>query len=276
MDDILARTLQAGKRFQRIALIFVALLVAAALVLLWQPSWLVAALARRSPDVLYFASTSEPMAALTIDDGPDPETTPEILRVLAAHQARATFFLISSRIPGNETLVSEIVAQGHELGNHLVEDETSIRMPPDQFEAALLEAHGVLSRFGPVRWMRPSGGWYNDTMLAVARARGYRVALGSVYPYDAHLPFVPFIVFHLVRRSAPGSVIVLHDGGARGRRTAEVLTRVLPAMARNGLRLGTLSELVERRVAPPPAGRLREQPPAASRPDRGRRPWPPE
>lgn len=223
--------------------ILFASLLAAGAILLWQPRWLVALLARHSPEVVYFAQTSEPVVALTIDDGPDPKTTPEILRVLAAHQARATFFLISGRVPGNEAVVTQIVQQGHELGNHLVQDEPSFRLPVERFEAALLEAHRVLSRFAPVGWVRPASGWYKGHMVSIARQHGYRFALGSVYPYDAHLPMVSFMVFQVVQRSVPGSVIVLHDGGARGRRTAVALTRILPALTQRGLHVGTLSQL---------------------------------
>jgi peptidoglycan/xylan/chitin deacetylase (PgdA/CDA1 family) len=221
-----------------------------AVLVLWQPRWLVTALAKRSPEVVYYVETTEPVVALTIDDGPDRETTPGILRALAAHGARATFFLLSERVPGNEGVVSQIVEQGHELGNHLTRDERHIDLPTSEFEAVLLEAHAVLSRFGSLRWVRPGAGWYDDSVLAVVRAHGYRVALGSIYPYDAQIPFTAFAVPHVLRNLRPGSILVLHDGGARGRRTISVLQRVLPELQRRGFRVVTLSELVESRRGP--------------------------
>ncbi|NJL84573.1 MAG: polysaccharide deacetylase family protein, partial [Chloroflexaceae bacterium] len=54
------------------------------------------------PGVAYFVPTQQRAIALTIDDGPDGKTTPAILQVLGQYQAKATFFLISSRIAGNE------------------------------------------------------------------------------------------------------------------------------------------------------------------------------
>jgi hypothetical protein len=95
-----------------------------------QPDRIVAALAKRSPEVVYFAETEESIVALTIDDGPDPITTPKILDVLMQHDARATFFLITNRIPGNEEIVLRIVEENHELANHLTTDEPSIRSIP--------------------------------------------------------------------------------------------------------------------------------------------------
>lgn len=220
------------------------LALAAGLVLLYQPRWLVAALAARSPEVLYFVETDRPVVALTIDDGPDPETTPRILRVLARHGARATFFLIGDRAEAHDSLVARLVGEGHELGNHLTRDRTSIRLSAPEFEAALLAADRILSRFGPVRWFRPGGGWYDEEMLTIAARHRYRCALGSIYPYDAAIPWSGFAAFHVLRKVRPGSVIILHDGGGRGRRTVEVLRRVLPELERRGYEVRTLTEIV--------------------------------
>jgi peptidoglycan/xylan/chitin deacetylase (PgdA/CDA1 family) len=80
-------------------------------------------------------------------------------------------------------------------------------------------------------------------MIAALTARGYRCALGSVYPYDATIPSFEFSIRHILRYIRPGAILVLHDGGARGRRTARVLRSILPALKRRGFRVVTLSEL---------------------------------
>lgn len=217
---------------------------AAAAAALWTaPRWLVPRLAARSPGCLYAVRTRERAVALTLDDGPDPASTPEILAVLRAHGARATFFLISGRVPGGEALVSAIVAERHELGNHLTRDEPSIRLAPAAFEAAVREAGAALGRFAPVRWLRPGSGWYDAAMLATIERAGYRCALGSVYPLDPHVPSSRFAAAYVLSNVRPGAVIVLHDVGARGRRTAETLRRVLPVLGARGYRVVTLSEL---------------------------------
>jgi peptidoglycan/xylan/chitin deacetylase (PgdA/CDA1 family) len=218
-------------------------LVVAGVALWYAPRWLVPIIAARSPGCLYFVHATKPVVALTIDDGPDPRSTAGILAVLARHGAHATFFLISGRIPGREEVVSAIVRGGHEIGNHLTRDEPSIRLAPARFEAALVEADAVLSRFAPVAWVRPGSGWYNGAMLAAIARHRYRCALGSVYPYDPHLPWSGFAAAYVLAHVRPGAVIVLHDGGARGERTAATLERVLPVLARHGYRVVSLSEL---------------------------------
>ena len=211
---------------------------------LWTaPRWLVPRIAARSPDCLYRVETRRRVVALTIDDGPDAVHAPGILEVLAEHGARATFFLISGKVPGAESVVTELTRRGHEIGNHLTREESSIRLSPGAFVGAVREAGDVLGRFGRVRWLRPGSAWYNRTMLDAIEREGYRCALGSVYPYDGRVPSVRLAAAYILANVRPGAVIVLHEGGARGARTVAVLRRVLPVLRAHGYRVVTLSEL---------------------------------
>ena len=223
---------------------------------LWTaPRWLVPRIAVRSPRCLYTVPTRERVVALTLDDGPDSAHTPKILRLLHTHGARATFFLISGRVPGREELVTTVVAEGHEIGNHLTRDEPSIRLRPEAFTTSVREAGTVLGRFAPVRWLRPGSAWYTSAMIETIERQGYRCALGSVYPYDAHVPSTRFAAAYILANTRPGAVIVLHEGGGRGRRTVEVLRQVLPVLSARGYRVVTLSELdALGRVTGSPAG----------------------
>lgn len=219
------------------------LLLPILLLLLFQPDWLVALVAARSPEILYFVETEAPVIALTIDDGPDREATPKILDLLKQHDAHATFFLISSRIKGNEAIVRRAVAEDHEIANHMAIDRPSISLSAGEFERQLVEADQVLSAFADMHWFRPGSGWYNAEIVDTAQKHGYQIALGSVYPYDSHLPLAWFAAWHILWQVRPGSIIILHDHGGRGNRTAAVLATILPALKRRGFRIVTLSEL---------------------------------
>ena len=61
----------------------------------FEPRWLLQALPGEYPDVVYYVPTEQPVVALTIDDGPDATATADILDLLAAHDARATFFVLT-------------------------------------------------------------------------------------------------------------------------------------------------------------------------------------
>jgi peptidoglycan/xylan/chitin deacetylase (PgdA/CDA1 family) len=225
------------------SLIFLFVLVG--ILIFLEPEWVVARLRKRSPSVLYSIDTLEPVVALSIDDGPDPIQTPKILDVLGQYDAHATFFLISSRISGNEEIVQRMLDEGHEIANHLVYDEPSIRLAPDEFESRLLEADQILSQYGETIWLRPGSGWYNNGMLDIIKEHGYQCALGSVYPFDPQIGSTWFIKNYVLWKVNPGEVIVLHDYGARGRRTAEALATILAEMQERGYSVVTLSDLVE-------------------------------
>ena len=214
--------------------------------LLWTaPRWLLPWVAARSPRCLYSVRMSVRAVGLTLDDGPDGGHTREILRVLREHEAHATFFLISGHVAGNEALVSSIVAEGHELGNHLTRDEPSNRLSPDAFSRAAREGGDVLTGFAPVRWLRPGSAWHDEGMIDSIENAGLRCALGSVYPYDPYVPSVRFAAAYILSNVRPGAIIVLHERGGRGRRTVETLRRVLPALRRRGYHVLSLSELVD-------------------------------
>jgi peptidoglycan/xylan/chitin deacetylase (PgdA/CDA1 family) len=210
-----------------------------------QPSWALMFLERRSPNVLYSIETREPVVALTIDDGPHSITTPAILDELRANDAKATFFLISENIDGNESLVQQIIDEGHEIGNHLTSERPSILYSQAEFESQLIEAHEALSQYSPIRWFRPGSGWYNNAMLSTLAKHDYQCVLGSVYPFDAEVPSSQFATRYILWRVKPGAIIVLHDKDGRGQRTAETLRTILPELKEQGFRITTLSELAD-------------------------------
>jgi peptidoglycan/xylan/chitin deacetylase (PgdA/CDA1 family) len=230
-----------------------------------EPRWLLERLPGDYPDVVYFFPVDEPLVALTIDDGPDPEATAAVLDLLAAHDARATFFFLTDNIPGNEDLVTRAVADGHELGNHLTADEVSAELSADDFSAKLAESSAILSDYGPVRWFRPGSAWYNEHIREATRSSNYRLVEASMIPLDARVRF-PGLVAQYIRSSVePGSILVLHTRRGRGPRTVAVLQRILPDLKARGFRFVTLTELATQAgLEPPPSARKGEEAPGAT------------
>jgi peptidoglycan/xylan/chitin deacetylase (PgdA/CDA1 family) len=195
-----------------------------------------------SPDVLFYVGTREPVVALTIDDGPSV-ATPEILEALAANDARATFFVIGENVREHPDLARRIVAEGHQLGHHMMVDEPSIDLSPDEFRAQFEEMDAILDDLGGSSLFRPASGWYNDRMVDEAARLGYRTVLGSVYAFDAQVPFPRLSTWYMRQLVGPGSIMILHDGPDRGPRTAQVLRSLLPELRARGMRVVTVSTL---------------------------------
>ena len=213
------------------------------LVLFFQPRWILTIVEHIIPGVVYFAQTEQPIIALTIDDVPNNKTTLLILDVLKKHNVKATFFVTSSQVGGNEQIIEAIVNDSHELGNHMTEDKPSIKLSREEFETDLLKAHSIITKFADIHWMRPASGWYNSEMIEIAKKHNYHVSLGSVFPYDTHIKSTWFSVNHIMLNVAPGSIIVLHDGNSRGQRTASTLAEILPKLKEKGYSFVTLSKL---------------------------------
>lgn len=219
------------------------------------------------PEAVFYRPTTEKIIALTIDDIPafhDPEdsTTQLILAALAAHnqsnpaglRVQVTFFVLSDHLQTDSTILDQILAQGHELGNHGLTDCTHAWLSPDDFERELVTAHNRLVQISqqPIRWYRPGRGLYNATMTQslqrLSQQNGYdiRLVLASMVPLDTFQPAhtARFTTWYVRRFIFPGAILVLHGGSRRrAENTAAVLPQLLQNLQQNGYRIVTLSEL---------------------------------
>ena len=152
---------------------------------------------------------------LTIDDGPDPEDTPRILELLDRHRARATFFLIGERAARWPALVAEILGRGHEVAHHThthpvatfwCASPARVRSELDDALVALRKAGSSPRRF------RPPVGIKNIFLADALKARGLQCVGWSVRSGDCRSPRPETVVANVVRRLAPGAIILLHEG----------------------------------------------------------------
>jgi peptidoglycan/xylan/chitin deacetylase (PgdA/CDA1 family) len=212
--------------------------------------------------LIWSVPTARPLAALTFDDGPDPELTPRILEVLAEHGVLATFNVMGWNALRHPDLVREVVAAGHELGNHTwthqdlaFQSTLQTRRQLERGRAAIEQTAGVRPRL-----FRPPRGNLTGSAIASAAELGYDVLLWSVTRGGAGVGTPASVADHLARAVTPGDVVALHDGIGRGtfdpqgsgahrlraRRLVEV--QALPAAVERllgrGLRLVTVSALL--------------------------------
>lgn len=205
---------------------------------------------------LLFVPTIGQKVALTLDDGPHPDTTCGVLETLAGHKAKATFFLHGCRARAHGNLVDAIVKAGHEIGNHTWEDTPSTKLPAEAFRASLARTHEQLIHGGhgsdrAVHYFRPAGGWTSCEMVSYARcAFGYQTVIGSLYPFDTRVRRDEWVIDAVVGRVFPGAIIVMHEGAGRGRLSMR-LERILERL-RPDYEITTVSELLSE--ATPVAG----------------------
>jgi peptidoglycan/xylan/chitin deacetylase (PgdA/CDA1 family) len=196
--------------------------------------------------------------ALTFDDGPDPELTPLLLDVLAAHHVPATFMLLGARAAERRDLVRRAAGAGHELGNHTWTHRSLATLDKREVEIEIARTAEVLGE--PVRWFRPPRGVLTGAAAQVAGEHGYDILLWSCSGSMASLRSTPAVATHVIDRLHPGTVVLMHDGigragfsrwasaraTARRRRAMELaaLPRILDHARDAGVRFVTMSELV--------------------------------
>ena len=191
--------------------------------------------------------------SLTFDDGPSAWTGP-VLDLLAAHGARATFFVIGSLAEQRPDLVRRIEAEGHEVGNHTWTHPWLARDCDDERVRDELErTNDVLTAIlgsPPERFRAPH---YDVDERVETIAAGLRLAhtRGDVAPADWHERSTPaFIATMVLQHLAAGAVVGLHDGvppdsaPASRQATVDALATILPRLGERGFDCVTASVLL--------------------------------
>ncbi|MEV0192907.1 polysaccharide deacetylase family protein [Kitasatospora purpeofusca] len=196
-----------------------------------------------------------PLVALTFDDGPHPEYTPQVLDVLARYDAPAAFFCIGLHALAHPGVVRRIAAGGHTLGNH----SWSHAYLPDLGPIGLREQLGftadALARAcggtRPSRWLRPPYGGRSPELLTAVAGSGLTTALWDVDAKDWSRPGADVLARRVLDAVGPGSVVLMHDGGGDRSQTVAALPEVITGLRRRGYRIVGLDELLAARAVRP-------------------------
>ncbi|MDR7868422.1 MAG: polysaccharide deacetylase family protein [Sporomusaceae bacterium] len=190
--------------------------------------------------------TAVKVIALTLDDGPHYKMTPEILAVLKEKQVRATFFVLGENAVKSPEFVAREAADGHEIAVHGYHHSSLARLNRKDINAELAAAEKAIGREAAARpvLFRPPGGLYSDVVVAAARNRGYTLVLWDIDPHDWARPPVDSVVGTVLKRAAPGSIVLLHDG-QYPLPTAKALAIIIDRLRADGYELVTVSELLQ-------------------------------
>jgi peptidoglycan-N-acetylglucosamine deacetylase len=152
---------------------------------------------------------------LTIDDGPDPRTTPAILDLLDRFGAKATFFLIGQKAFDAPDLVRMILERGHAVGNHTQTHPQfhfwrlgprRLRNEVDNFEETMTDlGFPVPSLF------RAPTGMKNPFLHPILSVRGLLLVGWSARAYDTRINDAAVVAERLLRLIEPGAIVLLHE-----------------------------------------------------------------
>lgn len=174
---------------------------------------------------------------LTFDDGPVPEVTEEVLRILRNYNAHATFFCLGDNVRKNPTLLQTIVTDGHTVGNHTFSHLDGWRTPPGEYAENVTRCE----QYYTTNLFRPPFGRFNLSQYYLLRKK-YTFVLWSVMSFDFRPQTTPAeCLSNIIDNSVPGSVIVFHDTLKAREKMLYALPHVLEHFQKNGFRFEKIS-----------------------------------
>ncbi|MGM3308280.1 polysaccharide deacetylase family protein [Anabaena sp. WFMT] len=190
---------------------------------------------------------NEKVIALTIDDGPWPKTTVEMLDIFQQNDVKATFFWVGNSLQANPEIAQRVVAEGHAIGNHTWNhlykrmDAATAKNEIEKTNELIYQITGVKTSI-----FRPPGGYLNNGLAAYAKSQKNSVVMWSVTSADTD-PRAKYQVFvkNILRDAKPGAIVLMHDGGGNRERTVKALPEIITGLKQQGYRFVTIPELLE-------------------------------
>lgn len=198
--------------------------------------------ARVSVDIAHASDHGARGVNITIDDGPDPDWTPQVLEVLRENGVKATFCMVGTQAQAHPDLVKAVVADGHRLCNHTVSHDTTMDTKPDSYQSQqILDAERMITEAsGGVRpvYYRAPGGAFTPYSRNLAASRGMRPLGWNVDTKDFERPGAAAIVATVKSEVSGGPTILFHDAGGDRSQTVAALREILPWLQQQGYSFG--------------------------------------
>jgi len=204
--------------------------------------------------------TSRPVISLTFDDGPNPVSTPPLLRVLEKYRATATFFVTGEHSHRHPDLIKEIISKGHTLGNHsYTHDDFIMFRNVDTLVDEISRTQQVLKEFGvQPRLFRPPVGIMTPRYAYALQQTGLLAVTFSRRAGDMGNRRVKGLSRRILKKLRADDIVLLHD--VPPRRAADFeewlseVERILSGIQEKGLDVAPLETLIGQQVSLPLSG----------------------
>ena len=206
----------------------------------------------RAPANYRSVNTSRPVVALTFDDGPHPELTPQLLDILRQQGVRATFYVIGRNVDAYPEIARRIVAEGHEIANHTYNHPHLTKVGAARLDSEMTRTTDAIMRATGRRPtnMRPPYGAINPRVeQAILQKHNLDVIMWSVDPLDWRRPGAEVVRQRLVEGATPGGILLAHDIHPG---TIEAMSGTISDLKAKGYGFATVSQLLALQERPSP------------------------
>jgi peptidoglycan/xylan/chitin deacetylase (PgdA/CDA1 family) len=200
------------------------------------------------PHCLWCGDSQTKQIALTFDDGPHPEYTPQVLKILENYNITASFFWLGVCVNHSPHIAKAVKDRGHWIGLHGYEHHSFPTLSETQLKQSLektqIEIYNACE-LPPdkVRDVRPPNGFFTPRTLKLFQQWNYRPVMWSVVPEDWMSPGVSVVVKRVMEQVKSGSLIVLHDGVYGGKDVAATIKILIPKLLKQGYEFVTVDKL---------------------------------
>ena len=195
--------------------------------------------------------SAEPkLIALTFDDGPSSEITPQVLSILDEEDVKATFFMVGKWLPGKRDLVQQMAQDGQQIANHTFDHVRLTGLTPKQIQSEVSRADQALSDItGQTDFMvRPPYGVRSQKVISAIPAPvilwTLDPAAGKQVPGNRMAKFV-------VSRAKDGDIILLHD---TTQKNLDAVKPIIDGLKKKGFTFVTVEELFRQKGVTPQNG----------------------
>lgn len=200
--------------------------------------------APREPANYRSVKTSRPFVALTFDDGPHPELTPQLLDILRHQGVRATFYVIGRNVDAYPEIARRIVAEGHEIANHTYNHPHLTQISAARLDGEITRTTESIQRATgrrPTNVRPPYGAINSRVEQALLGKHGLDVIMWSVDPLDWRRPGPAVVRQRLVDGATPGGILLAHDIHPG---TIEAMPGTISDLKAKGYGFATVSQLL--------------------------------
>jgi peptidoglycan-N-acetylglucosamine deacetylase len=186
----------------------------------------------------------QPYIAMTFDDGPSSANTPRLLEILKQRNIKATFFLIGQNAASNPDIVRQILADGHEIGNHSWTHPQLSKLSDDRVTAEINKTQDAIkeaSGFTPTILRPPYGAITTRQREWIESRFGLNIILWSVDPFDWKRPGASVITQRILSQVRPGAIILSHD---IHKQTVDAMPATLDSLIAKGYKFVTVTQLI--------------------------------
>lgn len=186
-----------------------------------------AGLALLYPKRIWKGPDLENKITLTFDDGPVPGVTDWVVEELAKRAMSATFFMVGDNVRKHPSLAQEVVAAGHQLGNHTYHHLSGWKTPTKIYLEDVAACDSILEDTLGIQtdFFRPPYGWITSPQ-AQALSKQKSIAMWSLLSYDFDSSLAAEVSVQQCKdRTSPGTILAFHDQ----EKTKERLRKILPS-----------------------------------------------